>query len=73
MEADMNRDSSAPQERYVGQQQADHSFPFPIWGFWILPEPWKITGDSGDSGALLFIDGDAILSPLLFVLLLCQS
>jgi hypothetical protein len=69
----MNRDSSAAQERSVGQQQADHSFPFTIWGLRILPEPWKITGESGDASALLFIDCDAVLSPLLLVLLLCQS
>jgi hypothetical protein len=39
----VNCDSGPANERYVGEQYANHPLSFLVRGLWILPEPWKVT------------------------------
>ncbi len=66
----MNRNLILADESHVFEQEPRHSFPLPVWGLWILPESWKVTGEGSDSGALLFIDHGTVLLALLVVPLL---
>src|SRR3954470_23285686 len=70
-ESDMHSDPLFSNQRHVSDQQPNHAFPLPVGGLWILPQPRKITSESGDSRTLLLTNCRSVLLPLLLVVLLC--
>ena len=69
-EPDVNGNLTLSDKCHVFEQKPHHSFPLPVWGFGILPESGKVTGEGSDSGTLLFIDHGPVVLALLFVPLL---
>ena len=70
-EPDMNHDVIPSDEGPMFEEEPRHAFPLPVRGLGILPEAWKVTGQVGDSGALMFIHHRPVLLALLLVPLLC--
>ena len=60
----------ALEQGHVLQQQANHSFPFPVGGGRFLPEAGEVSGQGKDLGPFLFVEEQSLGLSLAFVLLL---